>query len=147
MALDELHARRLATVVSVAEDALARIELTLERPGHGGARLAPRRVQALRQKIASMRRVLEKAVERFGIRPVRPQPRQVLAAELSSLWVVLENALPKRLKGYGREWEPADKADWERTIQSLLHTVKESRSLVLDGSTALTVSDKDWNAE
>ena len=53
------------------------------------------------------------------------------------------NALPKRLKGYGREWQPADKADWERTIQSLLHTVKESRSLVLDGSTALTVSDKD----
>jgi len=132
MALDELHARRLATVVSVAEDALARIELTLERSGRGGARLAPARVQALRQKIASMRRVLERAVERFGIRPVRPEPRQVLAAELSSLWVVLENALPKRLKGYGREWEPADKSDWEKTIESLLHTVKELRSLVLD---------------
>ena len=78
MALDELHARRLATVVSVAEDALARIELTLDRSGHGGGRLAPARVQALRQKIASMRRVLERAVERFGIRPVRPEPRQVL---------------------------------------------------------------------
>jgi hypothetical protein len=131
MALDELHARRLATVVTVAEDALARIELTLERQGRGGRR-APARNHALRQKIASMRRVLERAVERFGLRPVRPEPRQLLAAELSSLWVVLENALPKRLKGYGREWEPADKADWEKSIQSLLHTVTELRSLILD---------------
>ena len=131
MALDELHARRLATVVSVAEDALARIELTLERPGHGGGRLAPARVQALRQKIASMRRELEKAMERFDLRLSKPEPQQILAAELSSLWVVLENALPKRLKGYGREWDPADKADWEMTIQGLLHTVTELRSLIL----------------
>src|SRR6266567_215089 len=75
MALDELHARRLTTVVSVAEDALARIELTLERPGHGGGRLAPARVQALRQKIASMRRELEKAMERFDLRLSKPEPQ------------------------------------------------------------------------
>ena len=81
-----------------------------------------------------MRRVLDKAVERFDLRMSKPEPQQVLAAELSSLWVVLENALPKRLKGYGREWEPAEKADWEKTVQTLLHAVEELRAQLLNQS-------------
>jgi hypothetical protein len=40
----------------------------------------------------------------------------VLAAELSNLWVVLENAMPKRMKGYGKEFDPTDKGDWEHLI-------------------------------
>ncbi|PYV15865.1 MAG: hypothetical protein DMG21_13780 [Acidobacteria bacterium] len=137
MALDELHARRLSTVITVTEDVLARIELALDQVGksqHATKRLTPARIQALRREIASMRRVLDKAVERFDLRMSKPEPQQVLAAELSSLWVVLENALPKRLKGYGREWEPAEKADWEKTVQTLLHAVEELRAQLLNQS-------------
>ncbi len=134
MSLDELHARRISTVISVTEDALARIELALEQAEKSkrhARSLTPARIQARRQKIASIRRALEKAVERFDLRPSKPEPQQVLAAELSSLWVVLENALPKRLKGYGREWDPDEKADWEKTVHHLLHAVEELRALVL----------------
>jgi len=81
-----------------------------------------------------MRRVLEKVVERFDLRLSKPEPQQIIAAELSSLWVVLENALPKRLKGYGREWEPSEKTDWEKTIHHLLHAVDELRALVLNST-------------
>jgi hypothetical protein len=135
MALDELHARRLSTVVTVTEDALARIEIAIEQAGkskHPTRHLAPARIQALRQKIASMRRALEKAVERFDLRLSKPEPQQVLAAELSALWVVLENARPKRLKGYGREWDPHEKADWEKTVENLLHAVEELRAMALN---------------
>lgn len=150
MPLDELYARRISTVITVTEDALARIEATLEGAGksrHAADRLSsqpsarssvtnlsPARIQRLRQEIASMRRVLEKVVERFDLRLSKPEPQQIIAAELSSLWVVLENALPKRLKGYGREWEPSEKTDWEKTIHHLLLAVDALRALVLNST-------------
>jgi hypothetical protein len=61
----------------------------------------------------------------------KPEPRQVLAAELSTLWVVLENARPERMKGYGREFSPADKADWENLIEGLISDIKEMRRILV----------------
>jgi predicted NAD-dependent protein-ADP-ribosyltransferase YbiA (DUF1768 family) len=55
----------------------------------------------------------------------------VVAAELSRLWVVLENARPERMKGYGREFSPEDKADWDKMIEGLMSDVKEMRRTIL----------------
>lgn len=137
MALDELHARRLTTVVAMVEKALDRIETVLRsaEPGDSfvssGKRLTPQQAAQLRGKIETLRGRLREISERFSIRRLKPEPRQVLAAELSSLWVILENALPKRLKGYGREFDPADKADWEKLVQGLLQQVEELRRIAL----------------
>jgi len=51
----------------------------------------------------------------------------LLAAELSRLWVVLENARPERMKGYGREFSPEDKVDWDKMIDGLMSDIKEIR--------------------
>ena len=51
----------------------------------------------------------------------------MVAAELSRLWVVLENARPERMKGYGRKFSPEDKADWEKMIEGLMDEVKDIR--------------------
>ena len=50
-----------------------------------------------------------------------------MAAELSRLWVVLENARPERMRGYGREFSPEDKADWDKMIEELMSDIKEIR--------------------
>ena len=79
-----------------------------------------------------IRKRLKHAVGRFSLQLQKPEPKQVLAAELSSLWVVLENAMPKRMKGYGKEFDPTDKGDWEDLIRSLLDDVERARRIVLD---------------
>jgi hypothetical protein len=55
----------------------------------------------------------------------------MLLAELSALWVILENARPQRMKGYGRELAPQDKAEWETLVQNLMHEIDLIRSAAL----------------
>jgi hypothetical protein len=140
LALDELHARRLETVMTLVENALERIELLLagveaaggwggDSPAHGSA-IAPGQIREARRRSEEIRKRLRSAARRFSIRPHKPEPRQTLAAELSSLWVILENARPRRMKGYGREFAPADRADWESLVHDLLAEVEHIRSAV-----------------
>jgi hypothetical protein len=137
MALDELHARRLATVASVFESALDRVELVLKSlesaSGNEPSRLKTEQIRLAREKMETVRKRLSESMNRFSIQVRKPGPRQVLAAELSTLWVVLENARPERMKGYGREFSPADKADWENLIEGLMSDIKEMRRILVKG--------------
>ena len=135
MALDELHARRLATVVSVIENALDRIELLLDGVEQGseagdGSQLRAGDLADLRKSAGLLRERLRAAVERFQVKKVRLPWRQKLAAELSTLWVLLENAMPRRMKGYGREFAPQDRADWEALMRDLLQEIDRMRQTV-----------------
>ena len=135
MALDELHARRLATVASIIEDALGRVEVVLQSL-EGGTATSPiksEQIQKAREKMAQMRRRLHGALGRFSVRLSKPDPRQVLAAELSTLWVVLENARPERLKGYGKEFTPADRKSWEELMRALLEDLEQLRESTRNG--------------
>jgi hypothetical protein len=135
MALDELHARRLATVAGIFESALDRMALvlkSLESPyGEAPAPVQAEHIGLAREKMRTIRTRLSAALNRFSIQLRKPEPRQVLAAELSTLWVVLENARPERMKGYGREFSPADKADWEELIEGLMWDIDEIRRILI----------------
>jgi hypothetical protein len=137
MALDELHARRLATVANVFESALDRMELVLEAlecaSGNGPLRRKDDQIHLAREKMEAVRNRLSQSLRRFSIQARKPAPRQVLAAELSRLWVVVENARPERMKGYGREFSPADKADWKNLIEGLMSDIKELRRILVKG--------------
>ena len=135
MALDELHARRLMTVMTVVENALDRIEHLLEAVEEGkyagnSAPPPPSDLRKLRVAAGQMRQRLQAAAERFEVRSSRPHWRQQLTAELSTLWVVLENAMPRRMKGYGREFTADDRADWEGLIRDLLHDIESMRTVL-----------------
>ena len=131
MALDELHARRLATLISVFEGALERMELALKRLETGSpdepSDIMTASIRRGREKMAVIRTRLAESAKRFSIQVHKPGPRQLLAAELSRLWVVLENARPERMKGYGREFSPEDKVDWDKMIDGLMSDIKEIR--------------------
>jgi hypothetical protein len=91
------------------------------------------RIGQAREKMETVRRRLSESLKRSSIQPRKPAPRQVLAAELSRLWVVLENARPERMKGYGREFSPTDKAAWDKLIEGLMSDVKELRRILVKG--------------
>ncbi|HEY6293221.1 MAG TPA: hypothetical protein VI455_16840 [Terriglobia bacterium] len=136
MALDELHERRLATLINVFEDALDRIELLLATAERGqtadaGPPPSLATISEIRGAAAHTRRHLQAATARFAIKRTRPGWNQRIAGELSTLWVVLENSLPRRMKGYGREFAPQDRDDWESMIQELLSDVEQMRGHAL----------------
>ena len=138
MALDELHARRLATVGKMFDAALDRMELILRSAEEGSdigetSRIPAEQARAARDKMAIIRIRLQEGLRHFSVQLQRPEPKQMLAAELSTLWVILENARPERMKGYGREFAPQDRAEWENLIQTLLHETEQIRGIVLKG--------------
>ena len=94
----------------------------------GGAAVRER-IERARQKMEEMRHKLRDALDHFSVRFMKPEPRQALAAELSTLWVVLENSLPERMKGYGKEFTPADRKNWEGLIRALLEDLNQLRDI------------------
>ena len=138
MALDELHARRLATIGNLFDAALDRMDMVLRSAegsrNYGEASyLSAEQTRFVRDKIAAIRSCLHAGLRHFAVRLQKPEPKQMLVAELSTLWVVLENANPERMTGYGREFSPQDKADWKRLVQTLLQETELIRSMVLKG--------------
>ncbi|MFZ0962333.1 MAG: hypothetical protein WAO35_15655 [Terriglobia bacterium] len=138
MALDELHARRLATIGKMFDAALDRMEQVLravEETTDSGdpRRLSAEDAQFIRDKMAAIRSRLHEGLQHFSVRLQKPEPKQMLIAELSTLWVILENARPARMKGYGRVFAPQDKAEWETLMQALMRETESIRSTVLKG--------------
>jgi hypothetical protein len=138
MALDELHARRLATVAKMFDAALDRMELVLRSAQESSdsgesAWITVEQAQGIRGKMAKIRSHLREGLGHFSVQLQKPEPKQMLIAELSTLWVILENARPERMKGYGREFAPPDKAEWENLIQALMHETELIRRIVLKG--------------
>ena len=135
MPLNELHARRLATVVSLFEAALDRMELVLhsteaDSRGTVAFGISGDQARLIREKMAALRRHLHEGLRYFSVCLQRPEPKQMLIAELSTLWVILENARPQRMKGLGVEFSPQDKVAWEDFIQALMHDTESVRAAV-----------------
>ncbi len=94
MALDELHARRLATIGNLFDAALDRMESVLRFADESRTeRSLPAFLRAnaiCAGKIAAIRSRLHAGLRHFSIRLQKPEPKQMLVAELSTLWVILE---------------------------------------------------------
>ena len=138
MALDELHARRLATVAKLLDAALDRMELILRsvegsNDGEVSSPITVKQARVARDKMATIRSRLAEGLKHFSVLLQRPTPKQMLAAELSTLWVILENARPERMRGYGREFAPQDRAEWENLIRGLMYDIEQIRGIVLKG--------------
>src|SRR5208283_4652575 len=104
MALDELHARRLATVGKMFDAALDRMEQvlhSLEECADGGeaSRMSAEQARFIRDKMATIRNRLREGLQHFSVQLQKPEPKQMLIAELSTLWVILEKCSPRTNEG------------------------------------------------
>src|SRR5260370_30030317 len=124
MALNEAYERRLTALVALIGESLDRVERLLRNQNSSGKdqarQITSEQIHQVHQKAETIRKRLAEAIEHFRLRPQRPELRQVAAGELSQLWVMLENARPEKMKGYGIELAHSDRQQWDSLIQQLL---------------------------
>ncbi len=136
MTLHELHRRRLEATVQLIENGLDRAERLLREDGQKGIVSAVENTlsnadrDSLLEKISQLRSALRNFAERFRLERHPLEIRQVLNAELSSAWVMLENCRPKRMKGYGQPFQEAARKQLEESVEELLAQVKNLRAIV-----------------
>lgn len=133
MSLDENYSRRLETLIARTEEALDRIAQLLETAdtSSGSSVFPTASVREAGEMIQEMRRRLATAAQNFGLPRRRLPPRQILSGELSALWVALENSLPQRMKGYGRELSTKDRVEWEGLVRSLIDGVENLNRILV----------------
>jgi len=134
--LHELHRRRLEVTVSLVENGLDRMERLLGDSVQGGIlrsvedTLSPEERSALLEEIRRLRDDLDKFAEEYRLERHPLALRQVLNAELSSTWVMLENCRPKRMKGYGVDFDPGLRAALEEKVELLVTQVVALRTKI-----------------
>ncbi len=136
MNLHEFHARRLESTVGLAEAAIDRTEQLLRAGQNGVVRkvhdsLSSEVRAELLGRLRELRQALEALAADFALAPHGLDIRQILDAELSTLWVMLENCRPARMKGYGQAFDPQARAALESHVEKLLDAVLSLRRLVM----------------
>jgi hypothetical protein len=134
MKLHELHQRRLEATVGLIENGLDRMERLLAEDGQGGIvravedTLSPQERSSLLDDFRRLRNELHNVAKLFALQRHPIGIRQVLNAELSSAWVMLENCRPKRMKGFGVEFDPVVRAALDEGVEKLVTQVLALRA-------------------
>jgi hypothetical protein len=132
--LHELHRRRLEGTVKLIENGLERMERLLNEGGQQGIvhaiehTLSSEQRGSLLERIGQLRTALGEFAARFALQQHPLEIRQVLNAELSSAWVMLENCRPKRMKGYGVKLDDPARSALEENLEHLLAHVAAMRA-------------------
>jgi hypothetical protein len=135
MKLHERHQRRLEATVQLLEESIARCQRWLEGSGEGIVRpvrasLGDARRERLAKELEAFRIALGRFSAEFELQSRPVDLAQVLNAEISTVWVMLENCRPKRMKGYGAAFEPEIAAALNGSIDRLLEEVARLRHAI-----------------
>jgi hypothetical protein len=137
MKLHEFHARSLESSLILADESVLRIRRLLRDGGQRGIirritnSLSDEKRAELLASAEALHRTFTKFAEDFSLEPHPLDLRRVLDAELSSLWVDLQDCRPDRMKGYGQKFAPEAFERLETTIEALLAQIEEMRALLL----------------
>lgn len=135
MKLDELHQRRLEATVQLLEESVARCRRWLAGTDGGIVRVVRSSLEeAERERLLAEIDLFHAELHRFAAefelqaRPV--DVMQLLNAEVSTAWVMLENCRPKRMKGYGVAFDPAVARALNGEVERLLEHVAVLRKRI-----------------
>jgi hypothetical protein len=128
MKLDELHRRRLEATVQLLEESIARCRRWLNGTGEGIVRVVRSSIdeserERLLREIDLFHAELHRFAAHFELEPRAIDLAQLLNAEISTAWVMLENCRPKRMKGYGVAFDPGVAAKLDAEVDRLLERV------------------------
>ncbi|HXE74050.1 MAG TPA: hypothetical protein VNN18_00240 [Candidatus Xenobia bacterium] len=146
--LTEPQQRHITTGLKLIDKAVRRIEYVLERgvrhtgPSGVQASLDQETIEHLRTLMHQLQDDANELYRKYGGRGKPLNLDRVLDAELSSLWEMLEDSRPERMRGYGpMDAETAHLV--EADMQRLLQLVLRARSLLLSSSREKDRSDQD----
>lgn len=136
MKLHEFHARSLESTLILADESMLHMERLLRERGQTGIirrvenSLTPEMQQTLLQEVAKLRRMLAQFAGDFSLEPHLLDVRRVILAELSSLWVHLQDSRPERMTGYGRIFDEEAARFLLASVEKLLAQVTAMRMLL-----------------
>ncbi len=135
MQLHELHARRLEATILLLEESIARCQRWLNEESPGVLRvvrtgLDPERRSRLLELLEAFRQDLSGLAQQFRLQHHPVDLVQILNAEFSSAWVMLENCRPRRMKGYGIAFDPEVARALDSAVDRLTARVEQLRALV-----------------
>jgi len=138
MKLHEFHARSLESTLILADESVLRIRRLLRDAGQRGIirqitnSLSEGKRWELESNAEALHRTFANLAKEFSLEPHPLELRRVLDAELSSLWVDLQDCRPDRMKGYGQPFSPEAWQRLESTIENLLAQIEAMRLLLLE---------------
>jgi hypothetical protein len=130
MKLHELPERRVAVTIRLVDAALLRMLhlLSQEHSSHLGRSMQSSVSEDERtdflQRVRQLRRDLRTFAEQWELPEQKIDARQVLNAEISTIWTLLENCYPKRMKGFGEVFKDSDRPLLEKSVRHLLEQVE-----------------------
>ena len=132
MKLDERHQRRLEATVQLLEESIARSRRWLAGMDAGIVRvvrgsLPDRSRERLLREVDLFHAALHEFASKFELEPRAVALAQLLTAEVSTAWVMLENCRPKRMKGYGVAFAPETAVALNAEVDRLLERVESLR--------------------
>ena len=138
MKLHEFHARSLESTLILADEAMLHMERLLREDGQTGiirrveSTLTPEFQLTLLQEVARLRSLLAQFATEFSLEPHLLDVRRVILAELSSLWVNLQDSRPDRMTGYGKIFDEDASRLLLVHVEKLLGQVNNMRMLLED---------------
>ena len=128
MKLDDHHQRRLEATVQLLEESIARCRRWLTGTGEGILRVVhtsidPAERERLLRELDLFHATLHRFAAQFELEPRAMNLAQLLNAEFSTAWVMLENCRPKLMKGYGVAFDPAVATKLNGEVDCLLERV------------------------
>lgn len=136
MKLHEFHARSLESTLILADESMLHMERLLRENGQAGiirrveSSLSPEKQQLLLREVAKLRRMLADFAADFSLEPHLLDVRRVILAELSSLWVHLQDSRPDRMTGYGKIFDEEASQRLLATVEKLLDQVMAMQALL-----------------
>jgi hypothetical protein len=136
MKLDDHHQRRLEATVQLLEESIARCRRWLTG-GHEGilrvvqTSIDPAERERLLREIDLFHAALHRFAAEFDLEPRPMSLAQLLNAEFSTAWVMLENCRPKRMKGYGVAFDPDTATALNAEVDRLLVRVEVLRDEIV----------------
>ena len=137
----EPQQRRVETTLMLVDKAVQRVEFLLDRavrhhgPSGVTSSLDEQTVRRLRERFRQLQDAAAELYRGYGFHGRRLDLERVLDAELSSLWEMLEDCRPERMRGFG-PMEEQTARQLEADIQPLLDIVNRASAELLAFSKA-----------
>jgi hypothetical protein len=85
--------------------------------------------EQVRASLLQLQALIASFVQKYDLQPSKKNLRRILAADVSQIWVALEDSRPARIRGYGVM--PKSSADsLEADLQEMLQVAKKLMSLL-----------------
>jgi hypothetical protein len=134
--LHEFHARSLEATLILADESILRMQRLLREAGQKGIvrqvknSLSEGKLRVLLAAVEKLSRMFESFAEDFSLQQRPLDLRRVIDAELSSLWVVLQDCRPDRMKGYGQDMAPEAQDNLLSAVEKLLAHIEAMRTIL-----------------